>query len=74
MPPVALIYENDDCTGDEFVVALEDGQDSLDYTWNELYYDLGWNDRGRSVIVADDYKLTLWQHPNMGGVAESYDG
>ena len=23
VPPVALIYENDDCTGDEFVVALE---------------------------------------------------
>ena len=74
MPPVALIYENDDCSGDQFLVELEQGQDSRDYTWDQLYNDLGWNDRGRSVIVADDYKLTLWQHPNMGGVSESYDG
>ena len=34
----------------------------------------GWNDKGKSVIVGDGSKLTLWQHPGMTGVAETFDG
>ena len=45
----------------------------MSYDVGELH-NMGWNDKGSSVMVPEGYQLNLWQHPGKGGVGLEFAG
>ena len=53
-PTTAVIYENDDCSGESLRLDLFwNGETHMEYDTAALY-DMGWDDRGASLIVPSD--------------------
>lgn len=42
--------------------------------FGNLLLEKGFNDKGASVKVSEGYLLTLWQHPDEGGIGEEFYG
>ena len=70
--PTAYIFTNDDCTGDQLAIELEEGKDEFEVDFWTLLGN-NWNDKGASVKVPNGYTLTLWQHEK-GSLDEVFNG
>ena len=69
----AVVFENDDCTGDMIEWDLKEGEESFRIDGDEMW-NRGWDNRGKSVAVAPGYHFNLWQHPDMTGIKLEFIG
>ena len=71
-PTSAVIYENEDCTGESLHLDLFlNGETHVEYDTAALY-DMGWDDRGASLFVPSGTQVKLFQHPDMTGESEAF--